>query len=724
MAKLIVNQTNFTAGELSPKAWGRNDIGRYSNGAEIIENAFVSVLGGAYKRWGTRYRMPAKFADKLGRLVPFIFSRTDAFWLEFGDQYMRVHGVNGVVETSPGVPYEIATPYTAAQVPDIDWSQAADTMIIWHPSHAPRRLRRFAATQWVLDVAPFDPAPFDELGDSFAIALTLSAATVGTGRTVTAASSLWLAADVGRDIVQGASRARITAAASGTSATADVLSAFASTTVAANEWTLAGSPQAVCTPSADGPVGATINLTLGKAGWRPSDVGRIVAINQGLCKITTYTSATVVSARVLVKLNTTVGAEANSWTLNSDAWNAGSGYPSTGTFHAQRLLAAGSPRYPQTVWGSGIGDFYAFVLGDLDTDAFEYDMAGDDVSIISYLTSMEALVALSYGGELTMEGGVEKPITPTNIRAKPRTNNGCAKVRPVRVGAEEIFVQRTGNRLRAASYSVDSGAWACPDMTVLAEHLVAPGVVSLSWHKEPGSLLFAARADGKVAACTYDRDQDVVAWTRVSLAGGVVESLATIPAATGDRTMMIVRRVIDGNTVRYLEVFDTASYTDCAIHLTGTASAVWSGLAHLEGQTVAIRADGIPQSPQEVTGGQITLQRTATAVEIGLPISMRIRMLPPEVGGGSGSGKGAEIRVHEAIVQVLDTIGLTINGEQVPFRTLDSAILDTAIEPFTGTKSVKALGWERGGGRVEITHDDPLPAHVLSVVRKLTANEG
>lgn len=99
-------------------------------------------------------------------------------------------------------------------------------------------------------------------------------------------------------------------------------------------------------------------------------------------------------------------------------------------------------------------------------------------------------------------------------------------------------------------------------------------------------------------------------------------------------------------------------------------------------------------------------------------------MLPPEVGGGSGSGKGAEIRVHEAIVQVLDTIGLTINGEQVPFRTLDSAILDTAIEPFTGTKSVKALGWERGGGRVEITHDDPLPAHVLSVVRKLTANEG
>lgn len=724
MAKLTHVQTNFTAGELSPKAWGRNDIGRYSNGAEIIENAFVSVLGGLYKRWGTRYRMPAKIANKAARLVPFIFSRTDAFWLEFGDQYMRVHGVNGVIEASPGVPYEIATPYTEAQVASIDWTQGADTMVLWHPAHAPRRLRRFAATSWVLDVAPFDPAPFDEVGDSFAIGLTLSAATVGTGRTVTAGSSLWLAADVGREIVQGSARARITAVASGTDATADVLSAFASTSLSASQWTLAGSPQTTCTPSADGPVGATITLTLTAAGWRPSDVGRIVVINQGLCKVTAYTSATIASARVLVKLNTIVGAEANSWTINSDAWNAANGYPSTGTFHAQRLLAAGSPAYPQTVWGSGIGDFFAFVLGDLDTDAFEYDMAGDDVSIISYLSSMEALVALSYGGELTLEGGVEKPITPTNIRAKPRTNHGCAKVRPVRVGSEEMFVQRTGNRIRAAYYEADSGAWACPDMTVLAEHLVAPGVVSLSWHHEPGSILFAARADGAVAACTYDRDQDVVAWTRHTLAGGVVESMATIPAADGDRTMMVVSRVIDGETVRYLEVFDPLTYTDCAVHLTGAASATWSGLDHLEGVEVSIRADGIPQPLQTVTGGQIALQRQATAVEVGVPIAMRVRLLPPEVGGGSGAGKGAEIRVHEVIVQVLNTIGLTINGEKVPFRKLDSAILDTTIDPFTGTKSVQALGWERGGGRVEITHDDPLPAHVLSVVRKITANEG
>lgn len=725
MPKVTTVANNFTTGEISPKMRARMDVARYNSGVEIMENAWPEIQGGLVKRWGTLYRGAAKHADKLGRLVRFVVNRTDAYWLEFGDLYMRVHKVSGRVETSPGVAYEISTPYTEAMLAQLDFSQGADTLIIWSPDNSPRRLRRFADARWVLDLAPFDPAPFAEVGSRFNVALTLGSASVGSGVSVTAASSVFLASDIGRQIWSGAGVATITAVASGTSATADISVAFDGTAIAGNAWTLALSPQATCTPSGTGPVGAAITLTLGAAGWRASDVGSHVQINTGLVKITAYSSDTVVTGTVSVALNTTVAAPANAWTLNPPAWNDFDGYPATGTFHAQRLLAAGSRSFPQTVWGSAVGEFFNFQLGTLDTDAFAFELVSDDVSPITYMISMESLVALSFSGEFTLDGGVEKPITPTNVRAKPRSTRGCAQVRPVKVGAETLFVQRTGKRVRAASFQEAADAWGVPDMSVISDHLTSPGVVGLTWHEEPGTLLFALRADGRIASCTYDRDQDVVGWARHTFAGGVVESAATIPDEDQDRTMLLVRRTIDGATVRYLELMDPDTYTDCAIKGTaGSPTATWADLDHLEGETVAIRADDIPQPPEVVSSGTITVARTASSVEIGLPLTMRVRLLPPEVSGGAGVVKGSAVSVNQVFVEVLNTIGLTIDGQKVAFRQFGEDVLDTPLEPFTGIKEVQSYGWEISGGAIEIVHDDPLPCNVLAVVRKVTVNEG
>lgn len=726
MPKTSHVQTNFTSGEITPKMRARMDVARYNSGVEIMENAWPNIHGGFSKRWGTLFHYPAKYPDRKARVVRFVVNRSDAYWLEFGHLYMRVHKVSGVVLSAPSTPYEIATPYTEAQLDTLDFSQGADTLIIWCATAFPRRLRRFADARWVLDLAPFAPAPFAEVGSRFNVALTLSDKTVGTGRTVGAASAVFLAADVGRQVWAGAGVATITAVASSTSATADISVAFDDTAIAGNTWTLAGSPQATCTPSATGPVGASITLDLSAAGWRATDVGSHVEINTGLVKITAFSSDTSVTGEVMTALNTTVAAPANAWTLSPPAWNDFDGYPATGTFHAQRLLAAGTTSYPQTIWGSAVGEFYNFQLGTLDTDAFAFALVSDDVSPITYMISMESLVALSFAGEFTVDGGVEKPITPTNVRAKPRSTRGCQQVRPVKVGTETLFVQRTGKRVRAASFQEAADTWGVPDMSVVADHLTAPGVIGLTWHEEPGTLLFALRTDGLVASCTYDRDQDVVGWSRQSFAGGVVESAATIPDEDQDRTMLVVRRTINGSTVRYLEMFDPDTYTDCAIQGDeAVATATWGGLDHLKGETVRVRADGIPQTPIVVSpAGSITLPRPAKTVEIGKAIGLRVKLLPPEVSGGAGVSKGAAVSVNKIFVEVLETIGLTVNGEEIAFRQFGEGVVGMPIEPFTGIKEVTGLGWQTGGGAVEITHDEPLPCNVLAVVRHVTVNEG
>jgi hypothetical protein len=723
MPKVTAVTTNFTSGELTPKMGVRIDVQRYQNGAALIENGWPIIHGGIDKRWGTLYRGATKVANKKARLIPFVFSRSQAYWLEFGEGYMRVHTPAGQVLASPGVPYEIATPYTEAQVQAMDFNQGADTMILWHTEVHPRRLRRFADNRWVLDMAPFNPVPFDEIGVRLPVAVTLSATTVGTARTATAASATWLAADLGREIYAGAGTAKITAITSPTVVTVDVTSAFEDAVLTSGAWSLAQSPQTGCTASAATPVGDAITLTLDADGWRSMDVGQYVVINGGLVKITAVTSALIANGRIERELSSATKAVAGSWTLNFPAWNDQDGYPSTGTFHSQRLLAAGSPAYPQTIWGSPIGDYFSFLLGTLDTDAFAFQMVSDDLNPITYLSSMEALVALSFGGEFTMDGGVEKPITPTNVRAKPRSNHGCAQVRPARVGSEEVYVQRTGKRIRAASYNEISGAWAAPDISVLADHIISPGITALSWHKEPSTLVMAARADGILAHCTFDRDQDVAGWARSDL-GGVVESIATVPDGDRDRTMLIVRREINGATVRYVELFDQDAYTDSAAKGQQlTPDTVWTGFDHLEGKEVAILADGVSQPRQTVTGGQVTLQRPATSVEVGLPIKMRIKLLPPEVTGGAGAALGSQQRANQVAVVVRDTVGLQINGQEVSFRQLGVGILDQPLAPFTGFKDVTDLGWDTGTVETLIEHDHPLPCHVMGVIRKFTFNE-
>src|SRR4051812_4338487 len=102
---------NFTAGEWSPLLDGRIDLDKYDYACRTMENARPLPYGGARMRAGSKHIANAKFQDTVTRLIPFNFSTGTRFVLEVGDFYMRFFS-NGVpVESSPGVPYEISTPF-------------------------------------------------------------------------------------------------------------------------------------------------------------------------------------------------------------------------------------------------------------------------------------------------------------------------------------------------------------------------------------------------------------------------------------------------------------------------------------------------------------------------------------------------------------------------------------------------------------------------------------
>jgi hypothetical protein len=169
-------QTNFSAGELSPRLYARVDVGKYNNGCQKLENFIVQRFGGIRKRGGTEYINEVKDSSKKVRLIPFIFSVTQAYILEFGDLYIRVYTNGGVVE-SGGSPIEVTTPWDQDEIWDLQFVQSADVLYLTHPDYAPRTLSRTSATTFVLAEIDFVDGPYLELNET---ETTLTPASTGS----------------------------------------------------------------------------------------------------------------------------------------------------------------------------------------------------------------------------------------------------------------------------------------------------------------------------------------------------------------------------------------------------------------------------------------------------------------------------------------------------------------------------------------------------------------
>jgi len=799
--KVVVAQTSLTGGEISPRLLGRPDLKQYAAAAKTAENVIVLEQGGVRGKPGTDFLESAKFADRTARLIPFIVSPTLGYDLEFGDLYMRVW------KGATRVAFELVTPFTPASLPTLDYTQGGDTMFIASATLPIYRLLRFAEDSWTLEVAPFDPVPFGEVGTRLAVIVTLSLATVGAGRTATAASATWNRGDIGRRITLSSGRALITAYTSTTIVTVTIEQAFASVTLGASLWVLTGSPQTAISPSA-GEVGTLITLTaqvtstlegakaitalteaagtatatatahgystgdtviiagndlahfnttaainvisanqftyaifgvgpvavLGVATrslpvaageWRSGDVGRYVKLNGGLVKITALASPAVANARVTKKLDSNIAAAPSSWQLLDAVWNANDGYPATVTLFEQRLWAAGTAKQPGGLWGSRSGLYYDFTIGVLDDDALAYEIASDEVNPIAYLNSGKELVAFTYGPAFVVRGGVEKPITPTNISIKPHTSYGTAAMRPESVGNAVLFAQKGGKKLRSFEFDLTKDGYRANDIGAFSEHILRRGLVALSVQAMPESIVWVLLADGTLAALTYSEEQQVVAFTRCPT-DGFVESICTTPdGSTGnDMTKALVRRTINGATVRYVEKLNFSAYQDSRMVIAQAASATVSGLSHLNGKTVSAVAEGIYLGVFLVAGGQITLPRAATSISVGLPFVPTLELLPPDFGSGAGSSQGQANSQHRVHVRVNATVGCTVNGQELPgFQNYDGALLDAAPVAVTGLLDISEFGWSADAPLV-LTQPRPYPWEVLEVIRAMTSNAG
>lgn len=313
------------------------------------------------------------------------------------------------------------------------------------------------------------------------------------------------------------------------------------------------------------------------------------------------------------------------------------------------------------------------------------------------------------------------PLTPSSIQLHRQSRVGSAvdrQVAPVDVDGATLFVARSGRAVHEFAYTDVANIYQANDLALVARHLVS-NPVSMAYD-QTARLLHVVMADGSIATLTLYRAEQVTAWTRQETAGAF-----RAVAETEGRVYAVVERFGSHR----LERFDAAAGLDAA--LSGSATTPqdeWSGLAHLEGSEVGVLADGAPRGGAIVAAGRILVDPPARTVQAGLAFRHVIEPLPAAL-ATAGGASAAPLRLVSATFRVLATPALEVDlgrGVQpVPFRRLDTALLDAAPLPFTGDVALRALGWRRDAlaplWRVE--GETPLPLTLLSVTTDMRMSD-
>lgn len=349
----------------------------------------------------------------------------------------------------------------------------------------------------------------------------------------------------------------------------------------------------------------------------------------------------------------------------TDVWALGAfsdafGYPAEVEYFADRLFFAATRTQPQTIWASRIGDYRNFSrsVPIADDDSFSFTINARRLNAIRDLCALDNLLPLTLGTEWRMTAGADEVVTPSTVGFKPQSWFGASKLPALIIGASAVFVQEKGQLIRDLSYSFaagESGGYEPTDLTKYCRHLVLNRLlVDATYAQAPFSIAHYVRDDGLMLAMTYDREEAVIAFAPQETAGWY-ESVCCVPEGKEHAVYVAVRRIVNGQEVRYTERFASRLpedpldefHVDCGLTydgrnttattltlsggtawdsteiLTCTASAaLFVGASdeddhlYLHADAIEADADGIPRTVRRTVRVEIVDYSSATVVSV------------------------------------------------------------------------------------------------------------
>lgn len=395
-----------------------------------------------------------------------------------------------------------------------------------------------------------------------------------------------------------------------------------------------------------------------------------------------------------------------------------------------------APGSGTTVWLSRVGDYENFKEDVNDADSFSIQLT--TTNEILWIEALESLIVGTSGDEWRIGSNeLDTPITPNNFNARQQTNYGSKNIQALKVNDTILFVDFVGRKIREMTYSEADRKYVAPDLTALAEHITYSGITSIAHQRNPDSILWVTLDDGSLIAMTYDREQDVVAWSKQPIGGTSVEvqSVCVTPAADEDTITISVKRTINGADTIYIEQLASRVFTDiedCFFVDSGItvanspASATIAGLTHLIAETVTVLGDGVAYTPTAVVdaSGEVTISTKVEKAQVGLSKDSLLQPMRIVLSGPEGSSMGSITRVNELVISFLNTGAAKYGSDEADLHSIDftdnrwtNSCEITGL--FSGEVVVSMPGGFSTLNPIIITSDGPMPCTVRAIVAKI-----
>jgi hypothetical protein len=682
-------QPRFTAGELDPLLAGNTDEAAYLKGAQLMQNVRVLPQGGFTTVWGTKSLgaiNPGAPSAPLGnvKVFPFTHSRAESYDLAFS-------GGNIDVFDSAGYVVSFAAPFTSAQVPNVDWTQQIDTAIVCHQQVQPWRIVYNSRTSWSTGNAPFVNIPNYDFADGtytngvaavWAISFFNLHATSGG----TPGDSYYLS-------VNGVNT--VTAVYSGVTATetANILALISAIPEVAAGITVTAGPGT--TPGGQAIASGQFGIEFSGAnnigdGWAVSGV---VAGNP---------TAAITSAHI--RQGVLPGEPIISSTR---------GWPACGAIWNQRILLAGMPGVPNAILASEATNLFNFdtrLAGASAPMLIPLDV--DGAATILRLQAGQTLYGFLDSQEVWFFGSaLDATATPSFPKA---TKNGIAPTTtPIVNEGKTIYADSFGGALYEYSYNLQVQNYESVNLTERSSTLVS-NIVDMAWRGRTGATntneVHMVRSDGMGVTGHLLRSEEIVAFTRRVTDG----SFLAVSCNARRETTWVTQRLVGNAPKQFVERETVGTLLDQAVSFSlFVPGKTVTGLSALEGAKVWAIADGYPQGPFVVSGGQITLGFAASAGYVGRWTPPRVKTVPQPRDIAPRTVMRRPCRIHTVRLMVQNTSSIAIGANGSVPLDVDLSHFGTPTDvpllssPFTGEVVVEGLQGFSINGVVEITQVRP-----------------
>jgi hypothetical protein len=354
----------------------------------------------------------------------------------------------------------------------------------------------------------------------------------------------------------------------------------------------------------------SITLTASADTWETAHNGTILEYTDTAgtvhqMELGSRVSATVINATVLHSTTLPNTTAVKTW--REQMYSAVRGWPGATSFHDNRLWFGGNSQRPGGLVGSQSGAFFNFDLGDgEDDESVDITIAGSSVNEIRHLVSTRRLEILTDTGEFYLSDSDVRTITPSNVSVRRQTTYGTSRTPPIFFDGQTVFVQRSGQNLRAYAYDFVRDTYASDLLSVKASHLVlSPRQIASTFGTDtrPEQYLLFVNSDGTLTYYHSIREQDVQGFAQWSTRSG-----DTFESACGvaEDMFVVVKRTLNSSTVYALERLedDDAVTLDCSAE--GTRSQYGTPLVDGASQTgTTLNIDGLTSTPY--AGDQFTI---------------------------------------------------------------------------------------------------------------------